>query len=150
MMQGRTGLFEARSITIPDIVMLMRAELEADPITGQTICQERIYELAKTCVLDKKNYAWVSIREGIVVASLCALVTDQPVYERKMAAVMQFYTTEAGEDEKLLHHFLEWARGQRKIKRIVAMLEDSASPRVGDLLVRMGLTESMAVYSQWR
>lgn len=142
------SIIEAKAIHIQGIVMLVRAELEEDPAPNQTISQEKVYDLVKICVMNKINYTWVSVKDGVVVASLCALITDQPIYQRKMAAIMQFYTTEPGEDEKLLDHFLEWTRGQRKIKRIVAILEQST--QVGDLLFNKGLTDSMPTYSEWR
>jgi len=149
-MTGRAGIFEAKSIHISGIVALGRKALEDDPAPNQTISQERLYALAKDCVLNKTHYSWVCVKDGEVVSALCALVIDQTVYERKMASVVQFYTIEAGEGEKLMRHFLAWARPQRKIKSIVFMLEVGADPRIGHLLSRMGLEESMPTFIEWR
>ena len=144
------GLQQARAPHIPGIVKLAHEALKADPIKGQLIDWEKIQRTAQECVLDSINYAGVSVMDGEVVAAVCALIIDQPVFERKMASVAQFYTKVPGEGEKVIREFLRWARGLRKIKSIVFTLENGADPRIRLLLQRMGLRSEMTTMVEWR
>lgn len=140
----------AESHHIPGMVKLGIKALTEDPIPNQRISTEKLQKLAENCVLVAHNYAIVSEQDGEVVASLCALVDEQLVYTRRAANVVQFYTTVPGEGEKLIRTFLEWARGQRRIKCICFTLEAGADPRIGKLLERMGLTLQLPVFAEWK
>jgi hypothetical protein len=144
------GIYESQSGHVPGIVSLGITALKADPMEGMVISTERLQTLATECVLNDFNYSWVSLKDGEVVAALCALVVPSMVYERKMATVVQFYTVAPGEGEKLMRHFLEWRKERKRFIKMVAFtLEMGADPRIGKLLTRMGLTETMPVYCDW-
>lgn len=141
---------EATYHEVPGIVALGITALKADPIPNQRISTEKIQNIARQCVSSEQHYAWVSVIDDEVVAALCAMVQPQMVYERLMASVVQFYTIEPGEGEKLMRHFLDWRRERkRRIKMVAFTLECGADPRIGKLLERMGLTQTMPVYVEW-
>lgn len=144
-----SGIRRARQSDSVAIANLGKEALEAMPVPNQRISNEKLLDLARTCILS--HYAYVAVKDGEVVGALCALVQDQTVYERKAACVVQFWCPEAGEGIKLIRHFIEWARPQRKIKCIMFTLEAGADPRIGSLLERVGLQkQEVPIYAEWR
>lgn len=144
------GIYVSRSRHIPGIAQLGYYALKQDPIPRQRISWDKLQKLAEECVLLKGNFSMCSIRDGEVVAAVCALVHDQMVYERKQASVVQFYTKVPGEGVKLLKEFLAWARPQRKIKSIVFTVETAHRRGLPRLLKQLGMTSAMPVFIEWR
>lgn len=144
------GIQDAALVHVPGMVRLGIEALKKDPAPRQRISTEKVQNVARECVVDPRNYAKVSVKNGEVVASVAAIVDDQIFFERKQASVVQFYTTVPGEGVKLMRDFLGWARDQRKIKSIVFMLEMNADPRICRMLERMGLNSRMPTYVEWR
>ncbi len=144
------GIQEAAPTHVPGMVALGKQALQENPAPRQRISYEKLTNLARECIASPNNYAKVSVKDGEVVASVCAIVDEQMLYERKQATVVQFYTKAAGEGMKLIRDFLKWARAQRKIKSIVFMVEFGADPRIKNLLERLGLACDSPVLVEWR
>jgi len=144
------GIQNAALVHVGGMVRLGVDALKKDPAPRQRISTEKLTNLARTCIVDPNHYAKVSVVGLEVVASVCAIVDDQMLYERKQATVVQFYTIAPGEGVKLLRDFMRWCREQRKIKSIVVLVEHGADPRIGRLLERLGLKSQCPVYAEWR
>ena len=135
---------------IPGILDLGVEALERDPHEGLVISRRQMFDIARECVSSASNFAWVVEKEGVLVGAVLALSQPMSFYERNMATVVQFYCKEPGYGIKLLREFLSWARSRRAIKMIVVCLEHRADPRIGDMLVRLGLEKEMPVYMEIR
>ena len=144
------GIQDAAMVHVPGMVNLGVRALKADPAPRQRISTEKLQNLAYECVIEPNNYAKVSVINGEVVASVCALVQEQMLFERKQATVVQFFTVAPGEGVKLIRDFLRWARPQRKIKSIVFVIEANADERIVTMLGRMGLASRMPVCVEWK
>lgn len=126
---------------IPAIVTLGIEGLERGAYKNLVISRERVEAVARECVSAASNFAWVAERDGVVCASVCALVHPCMCYERNQASVVQFYTRVPGEGVKLLRELMRWWKSRPGIKIIAFSLEYDADPRIGTLLKRIGFTE---------
>lgn len=137
---------------IKAVAALGMEAMRINPLPGMVISRDRCIEVATECISGPQNYCWVCEIDGEVVGAVSALVHPCMLYERNQASVVQYFCKAPGEGIKLIRKFLEWARGRRSIKMIVFTLEgdESADPRIGDMLVRMGLTGQLPVYIETR
>lgn len=114
--------------------------------TDLVIDPEKIEQLARQCVSAARNFAWVAEQDGVVVASVCAIVHPCMVYARNQASVVLCATRARGAVLPLLREFMRWARARPGIKIISFTLERNTDPRIGKLLCRLGLKMALPVY----
>jgi hypothetical protein len=146
------GVRDAILRDVPEIVRLGIEALKADPAPGQVIDSEKLQDVARFCVHQKNNYATVAVKHGEIVGALCAIVDDQPFYQRKVATVVQFYVDPEkgrGEGIKMIRRFRDWYKPQRKIKAAAFTLEHGADPRIAIMLKRLGFVADMPIYVDW-
>ncbi len=147
---GEITIRRAAPDDIPIIVELGLEALDINAYPHLLIDVKKVKAVALECVSSQQNYCWVAEHEGVVVASVGALVHEMTFHERKQASVVQFYTRHPDAGIRLIRHFLTWARGRAIIKMIVFTLEMRADPRIGKLLKRLGLEQELPVYLEIR
>lgn len=135
---------------IPAIVSLGIEALERGAYEKLVISHERVEAIARECVSAASNFAWVAEHDGQVVAAVCGFVSPCLFYERNQFNICQFYTRVPGAGLPLLRQALRWARARPAIKIIVFTLEGDADPRIGKLLMRLGLREELPVWIEVR
>lgn len=145
------GLRLARPADIPRLCELGLEAMQQDPYPSQVISAEKIHSTVLECVSSPSSYCVVAVDEDKVIQGCVAAVThEQMFYERKQASVVMFYCKIPGAGVKCLRAFLRWARSRPTIKSIIFTIEINADPRIGKLLGRLGLSESLPVYMETR
>ena len=141
----------AKPQDVPAIVRLALQALNEDPYPNLVISRPKVEAMARVAVSSPQHFVWVAEVDGEVRGAVAAIVDDCTFYERKQANVVQFYAREApGEGIKLIREFLRWARSRQAIKQIIFTLEGNADPRIGKMLVRMGLKTALPIYLETR
>ena len=143
------GTRQARGEDIYAISMLGYEALKKHPAPRQVLSSDKLRKLAEVCVSDPKNFAWVGVKDGEVVAALCALVHPQMVYERHQASVVQWYSREPGYGGLLMRRFVHWYRGIRRIKCACLVDDVDIDARMARFLERIGFARSSA-WTDWK
>lgn len=131
-----------------DIEHIARLGIESlmvnDPYPELRISQHKVRDMAQELVTNAANFAWVAENEkGEVVGAVCGLVHDIMFYERKQLSVVMFYCREPGAGGFLIRRLVKWFRSRPILKLCVFTLESGADPRIGDLLVKLGLKREL-------
>ena len=140
---------QIRRATPSDVEAIVSLGLEAlrtDPYPNLVISEDKVRAFTRLCISAPSDFVWVAEKDGEVVASVAAVVTDMTFYERKQASVVQFYSRAPGAGMPLLRELMRWVRGRRAIKMVVFTLEHRADPRIGKLLTRLGLGTELPIY----
>ena len=137
---------KAQPKDIPGIIALGLDSLEKDAYENLIISKEKVEALAIECVSATCNFAWVVEKDGKIVGSVCAIVTDMMFYELKQASVLQIFCKEPVKGVELLREFMKLCESRPAIKMVCFTLECNADPRIGILLNRLGLKQELPVY----
>lgn len=136
---------EARPKDIESIALLGIESLQVnDPYPELRISPEKVRDMARELVTSAANFAWVAENaEGKVIGAVCGLVHDIMFYERKQCSVVMFYCREPGAGGFLIRRLVKWYKSRPGIKMCVFTLENGADPRIGELLVKLGLKREL-------
>ena len=138
-----------RKATPDDIEGIVALGLEAlakDAYPNLVVSKVKVFSLATEIISSASNFAYVAVKDGIIVGAVCALVHTMLFYERSQASVVQFYCKSPGAGVKLLRELMKWVDSRPVIKMVCFTLEAKADPRIGKLLTRLGLNEELPVY----
>jgi len=142
-----------RKATPHDLNRIVELGLEAlnqGAYPNLVISREKVEAMALQCISSPQNFAWVAEKDGIVGGAVCGFTADCMFYERKSFNVVQIYCRLPGEGIKLMREALRWARSRPIIKMIVVTLEYDVDPRIGKMLLRLGLKKELPVYLETR
>lgn len=135
---------EAKPCDIEAIARLGRESLERNSHQGLRISQPKIDEMARELVTGAQNFAWVAEDDdGVVVGAVCAYVHECMFFERRQASVVMFYTQKPRSGGFLIRRLVKWYKSRPGLKMLVFTLERGADPRIGGLLVKLGLDAEM-------
>ena len=132
------GIRKAVPNDIQSIVDLGEEALNNEAYDNLVISRVKMFSLATDCVSAANNFAYVAVKNGIIVGAVCALVHPMMFYERSQASVIQFYCKAPGMGVKLLRELMQWADSRPVIKMVCFTLDAKADPRIGKLLTRLG------------
>lgn len=138
-----------RKATPDDIHAIIELGLEAlakDAYPNLVVSKVKMYSLATECISSANNFAYVAVKDDIIVGAVSALVHSMLFYERSQASVVQFYCKVPGQGIKLLRELMKWVDSRPVIKMVCFTLDVKADPRIGKLLIRLGLSEELPVY----
>lgn len=141
-----SGIRKAKPDDIQAIIDLGLEALEVNAYDNLVISKVKMFSLATDCISSSNNFAYVAVKNDIIVGAVCALVHSMLFYERSQASVIQFYCKTPGLGIKLLREFMKWTKSRPIIKMVCFTLEAKADPRLGKLLIRLGLHEELPVY----
>lgn len=127
-----------------DIPGIKRLGVEALECNEFIIADEKLQKTAHECI--DHGFAWVSEKNGVIVAAVCALVHPMPFYYGNQASVVQFYSKAPGDGVKLMRCFTQWARDKDDVRMFCFTLGRNVDPRVKTLLQRLGLQSQGALF----
>jgi hypothetical protein len=138
-----------RKATPDDIRAIVELGLEAlnkGAYKNMVVSREKVEALAIQGVSSARNFAWVAEKDGFIGGSLVAIVHECMCYERQQASVVQWYCKIPGDGISLMREFIRWADSRPIIKMKVVSLEYDADPRIGNILIRLGLNITLPAY----
>jgi len=133
---------------IDKIVELGIESLELnDPYPELLISEAKIRRMTVEVVSSKAHFSWVCEVDGEVIGAVCGLSHDIMFHERKQLSVLLFYCRSASGGGFLIRKMIRWFKSRPVLKMIVMTLDGGDNPKLGALLVKMGLDKKMLCYA---
>lgn len=105
------------------------------------VSRPRVGAMVRHGISDPHSFFWVAIAgNGLIVASLGALVHNGFWFEGQQASVLLYFSELPDEGIKLIRKFRDWVKARPEIKLAVFSLESNSDPRIAKLLRRCGFT----------
>lgn len=117
-----------------------------DPYPELRISRDKIRNMTIEIVSSASHFAWVDDRDGRIVGAVCALSHEMMFYERRQLSVVMFYCREPGGGGFMIRQLVKWFKTRPILKLCMFTLEHGADPRIGELLVKLGLNRELPNY----
>jgi len=129
-----------RKAKLDDVAAIVEIAVESvsqDPLPVK-IDRAAMAEVVKLC-LQPAHFAWVAEDDdGVIVASVVALVQTGFWFEKLQCSVLLFYTRKPAGGMPLLREFARWVKSRSGIKLAVISLEPNADPRLVKFFKKVG------------
>ena len=132
----------ARLQDIPVLVALVSLNTSQYPVIPDKVKMKRLLVEA---ISTKSNFCWVSTQDNTVTGLLGAISQQGLWFERKHLHILYLSSTSRGGGQAMLRELMRWARPRKAIKVITT--DFTVTPRMGNLLSRVGLTPHCTTHS---
>jgi hypothetical protein len=123
---------------LPAIIDLSVESVSKDPLPGVVIDRAAMADTARAAIGNPAHFAWVAEVDGVVVASVLAVVQPGFWFRRLQCSVLLFYSRGSISGTRLLKKFAEWVKSRSAIKLAVFELEPGVDERLVVMLKKLG------------
>lgn len=138
---------KARPDDVIKIIPLVVEALRIDRYPSLLLSEDRIRDMAISCISSSQHFAWVSEYNGVLMGAVAAQSVPGFWFERSEANVVMFYCKTPGEGIAMMRELIRWFKSRPALKRLTFVCEFDADPRIMKLIERLGLNKSFPVYT---